>query len=37
MAKWFWMMEYCRKNQFPPAQHWAWEKARVAYERKGDL
>ena len=30
-GKWSWMMDYCKKNHLPPAQEWAWEKAKVAY------
>lgn len=25
--KWFWKMDYCKKNNLPPAQKWAWDKA----------
>lgn len=32
--KWTWMMEYCKKNQIPPAQQWAWEEAEKAYEKE---
>lgn len=30
-SKWQWMMDYCLKNRFPPAQSWAWNKAEEAY------
>ena len=30
-SQWFWMMDYCKKHSIPPAQSWAWEKARQAY------
>ena len=26
--EWFKLMEYCKKHQLPPAQHWAWELAK---------
>lgn len=29
--KWFWMMDYCKDNNLPPAQKWAWDKAKEAY------
>lgn len=32
--KWFWMMDYCKKNNFPPAQSWAWNKAELEYNKK---
>ena len=30
-AKWRWMMDYCKKNQLPPAQSWAWSRAEKAW------
>jgi len=30
--KWDWKMDYCRKNNLPPAQSWAWNEADKAYE-----
>ncbi len=30
--KWIWMMDYCKKHSFPPAQSWAWDKAANAYQ-----
>ena len=33
-SKWFWMMNYCKVNGLPPAQEWAWDKARLAYLTK---
>lgn len=35
--KWFWMMNYCRDKQIPPAQTWAWNEAESAYELKQQL
>jgi hypothetical protein len=32
ISKWQWMMDYCKSNFLPPAQAWAWEEARKAYE-----
>ena len=29
--KWFWMMEYCKRKQMPPAQKWAWDEAEKKY------
>lgn len=29
--KWFWMMNYCKTKQIPPAQKWAWNEARNEY------
>ena len=26
--KWFWMMDYCKIHRLPPAQSWAWNKAK---------
>jgi hypothetical protein len=34
MTKWHWMMEYCKKNGYPPAQKWAWDKAEEAYKKE---
>jgi len=31
--QWFWMMEYCKKQCIPPAQSWAWEMAKQAYDK----
>ena len=33
MNKWFWMMDWCKQNGLPPAQLWAWEKAKQAYKK----
>jgi hypothetical protein len=30
-SKWFFMMDYCKKHQLPPAQSWAWQLAEEAY------
>lgn len=30
--KWFWMMNWYKKNVLPPAQAWAWDKVEVAYQ-----
>jgi hypothetical protein len=30
-TKWFWMMDYCKSNEIPPAQSWAWDKAKEQY------
>jgi len=35
--QWFWMMEYCKKNHMPPAQSWAWEKAKQAYNKENQI
>lgn len=32
MDQWMWMMNYCQKQRIPPAQTWAWEEAKKAYE-----
>jgi len=29
--KWSWMMDYCKSQRIPPAQSWAWDKAKDAY------
>jgi len=29
--KWIWMMDYCRRNNIPPAQPWAWRQAEKAF------
>ena len=29
--KWFWKMNYCRRNGLSPAQEWAWSIAEYAY------
>ena len=29
--KWFWMMDYCKRKQIPPAQKWAWDEAEIEY------
>jgi len=34
--KWFWMMDYCKSAQIPPAQEWAWSRARRAWETKNE-
>lgn len=28
---WFWIADYCLKHRLPPAQSWAWERAKKAY------
>jgi len=30
--KWNWKMEYCKVNNIPPAQTWAWNEAEEAYQ-----
>jgi hypothetical protein len=30
--KFKWMMDYCKSKEMPPAQAWAWDKAKIAYE-----
>jgi len=35
--RWIWMMEYCRSNNLPPAQHWAWEIAAKEYDKMKEL
>ena len=32
IIKWRWMMDYCKNNNLPPGQNWAWEKAQKAWE-----
>jgi len=32
LSKWAWMMDYCKKQRIPPAQTWAWDEAKAAYE-----
>ncbi len=34
LTKWHWMMNYCKNNNLPPAQSWAWQKAEKAYEQR---
>ena len=36
MDKWQWMMDYCKANNLPPAQKWAWDKAEEAYKEVND-
>ena len=31
-VKWLWMMDYCKKKRFPPAQSWAWRCAEDAWD-----
>lgn len=31
--KWFWMMDYCKSKEIPPAQKWAWDEAEKAYKK----
>jgi len=31
-TKWSWMMDYCKDNNIPPAQTWAWNKAELAHK-----
>ena len=43
-TEWAWKMDYCKKHELPPAQSWAWNKAKQAlldyieenYRRKDD-
>jgi len=30
--KWNWKMNYCKENNIPPAQNWAWRRAGQAFE-----
>jgi len=32
--KWFWMMDYCKRKQIPPAQKWAWDEAEKKYNEE---
>lgn len=32
--QWLWMVNYCKDNDLPPAQSWAWERAKQAYEQQ---
>jgi hypothetical protein len=29
--QWTWMIRYCKENDIPPAESWAWRKASEAY------
>lgn len=29
--KWSWKMDYCKKQEIPPAQKWAWDLAEKMY------
>jgi hypothetical protein len=31
VKQWEFMMQYCKDNDIPPAQSWAWRKASEAY------
>lgn len=31
-APWIWMMDWCEKNGYPPAQKWAWDLAEKAFK-----
>jgi len=35
-TKWFWMMDYCKKNHLPAAQSWAWNRAENAWNARAD-
>ena len=30
-SKWFWMMDYCKINEIPAGQAWAWKEAEDAW------
>ena len=30
--EWKWMMDYCKQNKIPPAQKWAWDRAKLKYK-----
>ena len=32
--KWFWMVDYCKRKEIPPAQKWAWDEAENAFNAK---
>lgn len=32
--KWFWMMDWCKKNEVSPAQKYWWNKAEEAYNNQ---
>ena len=36
-VKWFWMMDYCKSKQIPPAQSWAWNEAELEYNKSNNL
>jgi len=31
---WMWKMEYCKNNNLPPAQNWAWDIAERAHQEQ---
>jgi hypothetical protein len=31
--RWIWMMDWCKSKGYPPAQDWAWDKAKEAYKQ----
>jgi len=31
--QWHWMMDYCKENNLPPAQKWAWDRASKEYNK----
>lgn len=33
VMQWNWMMDFCKSHDNPPAQKWAWDKAKQAYEK----
>jgi len=35
-SQWNWMMGYCAKNKIPPAQKWAWDRAKMEYQKMLD-
>jgi len=32
--EWIWMMDYCKKQGLPPAQKWAWDQAKRAFNTR---
>ncbi len=32
-SKWGWKMDWCKKQGYPPAQHWAWMLAEEAWKK----
>jgi hypothetical protein len=35
--QWLWMMNYCKDNRLPPAQSWAWKRAKEAYIKEDKM
>jgi len=35
--QWLWMMNWCKENYIPPAQKWAWDRAKEAWKTRAVL